>query len=357
MRRAFLIAIVISAAAVGVAGAQVTSEFIFAPGSTSFPSSHASTIVSLKGGELLSAWFGGTAEGKPDVAIWAARRTGNAWTAPSELVHEPDIPCWNPVLFHTRDGVLWLYYKFGPSPQTWTAGRMFSTDEGKTWSKPEHLPAGLLGPIRAKPFVLPNGTIVSGSSVESYGSWAVWIDRSSDGGKTWAKIGPIAAPSLPAQGTSIAESRGRHEEQGIIQPSITSLGGEHLRLYARSTGNIGRICVSDSYDRGLSWTPARALDLPNPNSGIDALRLMDGRVVLIFNNTTHGRSPLDLAVSKDGEHFEIFKTLEGEPGEFSYPAIVQAANGDLEITYTWNRKAIRYVHLPLASIETSGAKL
>ena len=108
------------------------SEFIYeiAP----FPSAHASTIVELQNGDLLAAWFGGTDEGNPDVAIWSSRHSASGWSAPVELARESRIATFNPVLFHTRDGVLWLYYKFGPHPERWTAGRRFSKDEGKTWS-------------------------------------------------------------------------------------------------------------------------------------------------------------------------------------------------------------------------------
>ena len=89
---------------------------------------------------------------------------------------------------------------------------MWSTDEGKTWSKPERLPAGLLGPIRAKPLVLADGTIVSGSSVEAYKTWAAWIERSTDNGATWKKIGPITVTEeqdkaeAPAAGSSNGRS-------------------------------------------------------------------------------------------------------------------------------------------------------
>jgi predicted neuraminidase len=336
------------------AHAAPASEAIFAPGSAPFPASHASTIVELHNGSLMAAWFGGTAEGKPDVAIWGATKTAGRWSAPVELAREPGVPCWNPVLFHTRDGKLWLYYKAGPSVQTWAATRKWSTDEGKSWSPAEHLPAGLLGPIRAKPLVLPDGTIVAGSSIEAYQTWAVWIERSTDGGQTWAKIGPIVplvkANQAPAAGTQPEPPLAQKEIDGIIQPSVVPLGGKHLRLYARATAKIARICVADSFDNGTTWTQARPLDIPNPHSGIDALALKDGRVVLIYNNTTSGRTPLNLAVSHDGEHFQMFATLEDAPGEYSYPALIQTATGDLEITYTWNRRAIEHVHLPLADV-------
>jgi len=103
-------------------------------------------------------------------------------------------------------------------------------------------------------------------------------------------------------------------------------------------------------DAGLTWTQARPIDVPNPNSGIDAVALRDGRVVLVYNNTPRGRTPLNLAISRDGEQFRMFKTLEDQPGEYSYPSMIQGSNGDLHITYTWNRKKIRYTRIPLADI-------
>ena len=320
-------------------------EFIYQ--SAPFPSAHASTLVELKDGDVLAAWFGGTAEGNPDVAIWSARRTASGWSSPVELAREPKVPCWNPVLFHSADGRLWLYYKFGPSYTWWTAARRFSDDEGRTWSPVEHLPAGLLGPIRAKPLVLDDGVIVSGTSVESYGSWAAWIERSTDNGKTWSTTGPITLPRLQHDVAPVSGSQPA-TPIGIIQPVVVLLGGRHLRLYARSSSQIGKICVSDSFDEGATWTDARATDLPNPNAGIDLVRLKDGRIVLLYNDSSSVRTPLTLAVSADGEHFTNFATLESGPGEFSYPAMIEGSDGALHITYTYNRRNIRYVVYPIS---------
>ena len=332
-----------------IASAQLRREFIFT--TASFPSAHASTLVALPDGRTMAAWFGGTSEGKPDVAIWSSIRsagTNGTWSAPVELARTPGVPCWNPVLFYVGNR-LWLYYKFGPSPSSWTGARRSSTDNGRTWSTPEVLPAGILGPIRTKPLVLNANTIVSGTSVESYKDWAVWIERSTDAGITWKKIGPIesppsAPPAAPPPFTDDPAIR------GLLQPTVLSLGGKHLRLYARATQTIGYVTIADSFDDGLTWSRARTLSVPNPNSGIDIVRLRDGRFVLIYNNSTRQRTPLTLAVSTDGEHFRNFATLEDTPGEYSYPAIIQSPRGDLEMTYTWQRKRIRFADLPLADV-------
>jgi predicted neuraminidase len=335
--------------------AQSTNGFIFQPVSSGHalpntpPSSHASTIVELKNGDLLAAWFTGAYEGASDVTIHAARLTNGAWSTPFELARADKVPCWNPVLFHTADGRLWLYYKYGKSPSTWAGARKFSDDEGRTWSPEERLPDGILGPIKDKPLVLSDGTIVSGSSVE-HGDWTVWIERSADAGKTWTKFGPVTLQKsidIPAPGWAPPALK---TTIGIIQPTIVQLEGQHLRFYARPNSRASRIAASDSFDAGKTWTEPHFIDLPNPNSGIDAVRLRDGRIVLIFNNSYTERSPLNLAVSKDGEHFSIFKTLEDSPGEYSYPAIIQAANGDLLMTYTWHRETIKFARLPLSAV-------
>ena len=329
--------------------------------SAPFAQCHASTVVELSNGDWMAAWFGGTAEGAADVAIWGARHTSAGWSAPTLLVREPGVPSWNPVLFHTNDGVLWLYYKFGPTITGWTGARLRSTDEGRTWTTTEHLPAGELGPVRAKPLVLQDGTVVSGSSVESYRAWAVWIERSTPVGALLQKAGPYTLGAEAIHALSGAQINGSNDDigktgperiTGLIQPSVVSLGGAHLRYYARSSSNIGRICVADSFDNGVTWQQPRALDLPNPNSGIDVVHLRDGRFVLIENPVPSGRTPLVLAVSADGLHFRQFLTVEDEPkAEFSYPALIQLRDGDLLATYTWHRTRIRSLRVPLAQVK------
>jgi predicted neuraminidase len=361
----------------GAAMVQAQSDgFIFPPLSSgkALPGTqrdnHASTVVELRNGDFLAAWFAGTKEGAPDVKIYAARLHSGQWSAPIELARAEGVACWNPVLFHTRDGRLWLYYKYGKSPSTWAGARKSSGDDGATWSAEDRLPDGILGPIKDKPLVLPNGDIVSGSSREG-AKWTAWVERSTDNGRTWTKFGPITVPddldvpkaaeesattkvqTLPSDGDGRVSTKlypPASATIGIIQPTVVRLQGHHLRFYARGHTKSAQIAVADSYDDGKTWTQAHFLALPNPNSGIDAVRLKDGRVVLAFNNSYNARTPLNLAVSTDGEHFQVFKTLEDGPGQYSYPAIIQAANGDLLLTYSWRRETIKFARIRLSDV-------
>ena len=182
----------------------------------------------------------------------------------------------------------------------------------------------------------------------------MWIERSIDGGNHFAKYGPYTIKEDQAHALQASVLPGEAlpaKTTGLIQPTVVLLSGRHLRFYARSSTNIGRICISDSLDGGVTWSSPRPLDLLNPNSGIDIVHLRDGRFVLIYNPVRQGRTPLVLAVSSDGLQFTPFRTLESEPGaEFSYPALIQLHSGDLLATYTWHRTRIRSVFVPIASV-------
>jgi len=306
----------------------LTQEFIYedAP----FPSCHASTLVETADGALLAAWFGGAQEGAPDVAIWLARRRGGAWSKPVRVAAEEGVPCWNPVLHQPRRGPLLLFYRVGTSPQTWSTLLMRSTDGGETWSKGELLPAGVLGPIKNKPFELPDGTLVCGSSAESFQAWGCWVDRTPDLGKTWTRHGPINVPG---------------HLYGTIQPAVFGTEDGRLAMLCRTRG-LPRMARATSGDGGRTWSDLSLIDLPQNNSGLDAVRLRDGRVVLVYNHATRERTPLNLAVSSDmGATWMQGPVLERAPGEYSYPAVIQGRDGTVHVSYTWNRKRIRYAAL------------
>jgi predicted neuraminidase len=310
----------------------VSNEFIYerAP----FPECHASTIEETDEG-LVAAWFGGTEEGNKDVGIWLSRRVDGHWGAPVEVANgivsesgggEKRHPCWNPVLFQPAKGPLMLFYKVGPSPSTWWGMLTASTDGGKSWSKPGRLPEHVLGPIKNKPIGLAGGDILAGSSTEHDG-WRVHFERTSDLGKTWELTPPVN------DGRMI----------GAIQPSILHHSDKRLQAVGRT--RQGRIFEIWSDDAGRTWGDMSLTSLPNPNSGIDAVTLADGRHLLVYNHTRRGRSPLNVAVSNDGKQWQAAVVLENQPGEYSYPAVIQAKDGLVHVTYTWKRQKIRHAVL------------
>lgn len=312
------------------------SEFIY--DTAPFPSCHATTIVEPAGGGLVAAWFGGTAEGKPDVGIWSSRFADEKWTVPVEVasgVQDDGTrhPCWNPVLFQPKRGPLLLFYKVGPSPSKWWGMLRNSTDGGRTWSDARRLPDGILGPIKNKPVQLANGDILCPTSSENVG-WRVHFERSSDGGATWSKTDPVN------DGKEIA----------AIQPSILFPGGGKLLAIGRT--KQARIFRVSSENGGLSWGGMSLTELPNPNSGTDAVTLREGRHLLVYNHTAKGRTPLNLAVSGDGVTWAAALALETEPGEYSYPAIIQTGDGLVHITYTWKRQRVRHVIIDPAKLKT-----
>jgi predicted neuraminidase len=315
----------------------VSSEFVFdrAP----FRSAHASTIVETRDG-LVAAWFGGTAEGRPDVGIWLARRGGDGWSAPVEVANgaQPDgtrHPCWNPVLFQPSRGPLVLFYKVGPSPREWWGLARTSADEGRTWSEAFRLPSGFLGPVRAKPVALENGDVLAGSSTEDEG-WVVHVERWTPpdlaSAAAWRKTGPLNDPAVFA----------------AIQPTILAHSPTRLQVLCRSRQGV--VTEAFSEDGGTTWGAMGATGLPNPSAGIDAVRLADGRFLLVYNPTTRGRGRLEVAVSTDGKAWRRGAVLEDSAGEYSYPAMVQARDGRVHVAYTWRRERIKHVAIDPAAV-------
>lgn len=314
--------------ALGATPQVVINEFIYE--TAPFPSCHASTLVSHQG-QIVAAWFGGLEESDPSVGIWLARREDGKWTEPVEIANgnqaSGDVsryPCWNPVL-HSIGNRLVCFYKVGPNPRQWWGMWMESTDGGLTWSEGKRLPENILGPIKNKAIDLEGGRIVSGSSTEDQG-WRLHFEWSDDAGNSWKRTEPI--PSKAGF--------------GLIQPTILKLHNGDLVALCRSRQQS--IVMTRSTDRGQSWSEPEATALPNNNSGIDAVSLKDGGHVLIYNHTTKGRTPLNLAMAaNDDLQWQPLLTLETEPGEYSYPAIIQTDDGDLHMTYTWKREKVKYV--------------
>lgn len=310
-------------------------EFIY--DKASFPSCHSATIAETPAG-LVVSFFGGTKERNPDVEIYVSRQVDGKWTAPYSVANGiqpsgPRLPTWNPVLYQVPGGKLLLFYKIGPKPSAWWGMMRSSADNGKTWSEALRLPDGYLGPIKNKPVLLSNGNLYCPSSTEGDDGWKLHFEVTSDEGKTWRKV------FLPDAGKVIE----------AIQPSILDHGRGRLQLIARSRNRA--LITAYSEDNGETWSPLMKMDLPNNNSGTDALTMKDGRDVLVYNhvlppgNLAKGaRTPLNVSVSKDGKLWNAALILEDSPvSQYSYPAVIQTADGLLHFVYTWRREKIKHM--------------
>jgi predicted neuraminidase len=207
-----------------------------------------------------------------------------------------------------------------------------SADQGRTWTAPHRLPEGQLGPVRAKPLQLPDGTILCGSSTEQAG-WQVQMESTRDPLGAWTRTKPL----------------NRADEWGAIQPTLLPHGAGTIQILCRSRQQV--ILEAWSFDGGTTWTPLSRTTLPNPSSGIDAARLEDGRFALVYNHTPRGREVLNVAVSEDGRKWRAAAVLERERGEFSYPALIQTRDRLVHVVYTWNRRRLRHVVLDPARLD------
>lgn len=322
----------------------ISHQHIFAPGAH-FRHCHASTVALLPNGDCVSAWFGGDYEKAANVAIWFSRRRNGIWDTPRKIADAPGIPCWNPVLFVIENRLV-LYYKVGKEIPTWQTMTKESLDWGETWSEERELVPGDVGgrgPVKNKCIRLKSGKILAPASTETH-FWESFVDISEDGGRTWERSEnvPMAQDSL-------------QEAQGVIQPTLWEDDLGIVNMYMRSS--FGNICRSKSFDEGRTWTKLGRTSLPNNNSGIDLVKMDDGRLVLVYNPVAGNwanRCMIGFAVSEDnGQHWSEPQYLDyyptdvlDAPGEFSYPAIVSQGE-DVYITYTWKRETVAFWHIRL----------
>lgn len=297
---------------------------------------HASTVA-FSEGHLVAAWLAGSKEAANDVGVWVARFSGKQWSTPVRVAdgRSPDgeaLTVINPILFSPKRGPLMLFYSRGKLPADWHPLRMTSLDGGATWSKPVALGPGVSGPAKDKPLELSNGIVIAGSSTE-YDGWRIHFERSMDGGNTWHVVYPAVGPRTVQ----------------AIQPTI--LDHSHGQLQALVRTKSGFVFSTKSRDWGKTWSVLAPLDIPNSNSGLDAVTLTDGRDLIVTNPLPYvegrwDRHKLSVFISADHQTYRDVLDLENEANqEFSYPAVIQAPDGLVHITYTWKKIHIKHVVL------------
>lgn len=281
--------------------------------------------------------------------------------------------CWNPVLTVMPDGELWLFYKVGLKVADWTGWLVKSKDGGRTWSQREPLPEGFIGPVKNKPELIGN-RLICGSSTEING-WKFHVEIYDLATKQWKYVGPVEAePVMRTEDMAIGQAvtasedieapdaggeamkDGRHPVD-CIQPSILRLSDGRLQVLMRTRN--GKLATSFSSDNGDTWTKVTLTEVPNNQSGTDAVTLHDGRHALIYNDfetlpgTKKGpRTPVSIALSDDGTHWRHVLTLEDSPiSQYSYPAIIQGRDGTLHCVYTWRRQRMAYKQIDIKKLK------
>jgi predicted neuraminidase len=317
------------------------------------PSAHVSSICELPDGRMAAIWYAGSREGARDVGLYFATRDGglsNVWSTPVAIgTHTTAADetfryvkkVGNAILFAGTNGHLHMLYVttgFGG----WSCSQLnlkTSTDSGTTWSRSRRLGLSPLLNIselvKNAPVPTADGGFVVPIYHEVIGKFSelLWLRPGADG--------------FEAIKTRVSGGR------TAFQPALVALNETNALMLCRSAGSVRKIHATRTSDAGYSWSALETIDLPNSNSGLDAIRLSDGRLLLAFNDTDSDRDNLSLAISADnGVTWKRAATLVAEPKEeFSYPTVLQTSDGLIHVTYTWKRKGIKEATFNVAWLE------
>lgn len=313
-----------------------------------FPSCHCSTLVETRTGDLLVGYYAGEGEARPDAAWVIARMPPGGEFGPLSIVADtPGKPEGNGILYENESGRILVIYgtmhgkldgPYGPGVRWVTCDlRMCHSDDGgSSWSDIEFLTRDLGHVPHSKPIRLSSGDLIFGTEFMD-GHSRMW--RSSDDGATWNLVG--AVPGEPNQ-----------------HPSLIEAADGRIVALLRPSGRHPNVLRSVSADGGRTWSPAEVTELGCPHAALDAVKLVDGRVVLAFNRDPSQRNPLSLAISDDdGETWYTTRDLMTGEGRFHYPAIIQSRDGLLHVSFTNNRRTIDHVALTPDWIEGTGDDL
>jgi predicted neuraminidase len=319
---------------------------------------HSSAICALPSGDLLAVWYGGSREGAADVALFTSRLAPAAreWTPPVMVVDralaESELArsvrkLGNAVVFPDGHGRVWMVY-VSVSLGGWSGSSLnvkTSLDDGHTWSESRRLTLApflnLSTLVRNKPILAADGRI----GLPVYHELAfkfpqmLWLTPDPAGGVKDYRI-----RNLPAK-------------NGLIQPALVALGADRVLMVLRDRSRERRMRTAYSEDNGWTWSAPSVTTLPNPDSALDALRLRDGRILLVYNHAASGRDNLQLAISADdGRTWRPGPLIEAAARkEYSYPAMVEAPDGRIHLTYTWERQRIKHVEFNLPWIDRGPA--
>ena len=335
----FLItALMLGMSAQGEAG-KLRIERIFGPEVPTGPYKHPASITELKNGDLYLVYYGGEGEYAKDTGVFGARLKAGSrrWSAPRVLARDPFRSLGNGVIWQAPDGLVWLFYvvRWG---DTWSTSRIqakVSHDGAAAWSDSFVISETEGDMVRGAPIVLDTGEYLlplyheTGGDPERVGA---------DSASKFLRFDPTARKWRP--GGVI------HSAKGNIQPAAVQLTHEHLIAYCRRGGGYGPvkdgyIVRSESWDGGLTWSEGKDSAFPNPNAAIDFLKLRNGHLLLIYNNSMNERTPLSAALSLDEDKTWIPpRDIAVGPFDYAYPSAIQTRDGKIHIIYTSHSRTV-----------------
>jgi predicted neuraminidase len=322
-------------------------------------SAHCSSLIQLPDGKLMVSFYAGTAEANLDTKIYVStfdQRT-NSWEEPQVILKTQGKSNGNAILFINKKNRIYLFNntihkEWRRFPKLWnwalTDNRvMYSDDFGNTWSENRLLFPDKIGwNFKNKALYLKDNTVLFSLYDDYY--FKSYILISKDDGESWELSHPILTKHIPS---------GLYEHFlklinrffpifGNIQPTLIQKDNNNILAFLRPH-NLKTILISESKDGGYTWSKTKETILRNPGSGIDAVKLSDGNVILLYNDSETSRSILNITLSEDeGNTWEFNKILENEKNmEFSYPVIIQDSKGLIHITYTYKRECIKHIIL------------
>lgn len=325
----------------GKSNAELTIERVFRPETAEGKYKHPACIAELPNGDLYLAYYGGDGEYESNTADFASRRVkgSTAWSPPMRIADTPGRSDGNPVVWQEPGGPLWLFYvvRYG---DTWSDSIIkykLSHDHGETWSDSEVLSfeKGLM--VRSQPIQLANGDFLL----------PIYHERGHDKEFVGADSASLFARHDKTTGkwsfTKEVPSR-----MGNIQPSVVACDAKHLLAFCRRGGGYGRvpdgfIVRTESHDGGRTWSAGVDTQFPNPNAAIDLIRLRNGHLVLIYNDSFDGeRMPLTMRVSTDcGKSWSAGRNIVNKPGDdAAYPYIIQTTDGKIHGVYTSEERTV-----------------
>ncbi|MHA1681795.1 MAG: exo-alpha-sialidase [Promethearchaeota archaeon] len=325
-------------------------------------SNHGSNICEGPDGELIAVWYGGTGEKHHDVQLWMSKKPAGAssWQEPwvcekegktSRIPEEMEefeghSSEGNPVLYFEREQnrlhLWWVtIYGFGNS-RGWSTGFIkykHSDDLGKTWVLKDDGTPRLLHDfwgemIKNKPIKLSNGDMLLPAMTE------------------WTSYSPVYYKCSAAEFKSgCVDSTWRKIQStgtGCFQPTLAEVEpGKILSLMRAAKGSkfFPKAAQMESADFGETWSMPRVNDFDffNCNANADMVKLRNGHLVYVFNDSPESRNPLTVALSEDGRTWKYKKNIVYAPDEptsrFAYPAVIQGSNDLIHVTYSnTNRK-------------------